>query len=537
MNNQIDEQLVSDVLRQEVQEQQALNLLLGKLHNKADHHLSLQVQMGEVASYLTSVPLRWVASRVRFAADLPLIKEGTEGSKRIEVDQDTIEMVQQRQPDWSRQLPMTAYLARRNHKFPPLLLVGYQHWVYEEDSDRWSPDGKAMNDSLTLTSLEPSGTYWDLDDSDTIFYALDGQHRLMAILGLHELVATGYLYALDAKRKQKRGQALSIDEVIEWNTGEPDAHAKHEAMQHLMDERIGIEVVPAVLVGETLDTAYRRLRQLFVDVNRHAKKLNPTELAQMEETHGFSIVARRLLHHDLLRSTKGEQGFSRVHMKSQTLSEKSASYTTLHTLTQIAERYLVESGTPPDVSSWRPLVKGVFERPDENGLELGTAAMMEYLDALATLPSHSRYLEGRKASELRGHEGDDNILFRPIVQTALAEAVGKLSRKGISLSTIMSVIADQEEDGQLRLRDPRTPWFGVLCEPFPPYKMRRHRKHEALCSGLFQYLLGGGYTEEDDRDDLRDRFAAERRVDQDKAVDLVGEHVPHEAVRLPRRWN
>ena len=86
---------------------------------------------------------------------------------------------------------MTAYLATRRHpKFPPLLLVAYQHWVYDDGSDKWAPDGKAMHDSLTLTGLEPSGTYWDLDDSDTFFYALDGQHRLMAIQGLNELVTT-----------------------------------------------------------------------------------------------------------------------------------------------------------------------------------------------------------------------------------------------------------------------------------------------------------------------------------------------------------
>ena len=539
--SEIDYSIVSKVIDQDTQNRQALSLLLRELRDKADHHLAIQVRMGKVASYLTSVPLSWVASKVRFAADLPMFKEkeSIEGSKRIAVDQETIETVQQRQPDWRRQQQMTAYLARRHHKFPPLLLVGYQHWVYQDESDRWTPDGKAMHDSLTLASLEPTSTYWDLDDSDTVFYALDGQHRLMAILGLNELVTTGYLYALDESRKQRKEPPLSLDDLIGrmGNSG-GDKHAIHEGMQHLMDERIGIEIVPAVIIGETRDLAFRRLRQLFVDVNEHAKKLTNSELAQLDENHGFRIVARRLMRHPLLRSTEDSDGvsISRVHMKRQTLSEQSPSYTTLHALSTIVERYLIERETPPHVSLWRPLVKGLFERPDEESLEQGRSAMTEYLDALCGLPSHEAFVQGKAASELRGLDGDDNILFRPIAQTALAEAVGKVSRAGISLTTISRVLAEQEERGQLRLRDHRTPWFGVLCDPVPDYKMRRHKRQEKLCCRLFEYLLGGGIPDDVDREELRADFALERRVSDEEAIDLSGSEVKLEEVRLPNPW-
>ena len=158
----IDYAAVTDLLKQQAQKQEALSLLLGELQGKGAHHLALQVHMGDVASYVTSVPLRWVSTNVGFAADLPIFKESIEGSKRVAVDQETIETVQQRQPDWRRQQEMTAYLAaRHHHKFPPLLLVAYQHWVYEDGNDKWGPDQKAVQDSLTLTGLEPSGSYWD----------------------------------------------------------------------------------------------------------------------------------------------------------------------------------------------------------------------------------------------------------------------------------------------------------------------------------------------------------------------------------------
>ena len=538
----VDTNLALEVVQQENRKRRALSVLLGDLRTKAEHHLAIQVQMGEVDSYITSVPLRWIAAKVGFAADLPLFRESIEGSKRIAADQDTIETVQQRQPDWRRQQELTAYLAtRRHHKFPPLLLVAYQHWVYEDDSDKWAPDGTAMNDSLTLASLDPTGTYWDLDDSETLLYAFDGQHRLMAIQGFNELITTGTLHALDENRKQRGRPPLSRDTLIKriQDSIGGNRHAIHERLQRLMDERIGIEIVPAVIHGETFVQALRRLRQLFVDVNEHAKSLTTGELAQLDENHGFRIVARRLMsQHDLLRSATDPNGvsLSRVHTKNRTLGENSPSYTTLHALSTIVERYLVERRTPPQVSSWRPLVKGVYERPDDDSLETGTSAMAEYFDTLCRLPSHEAFAQGKPAGSIRKADGDDNILFRPIAQTALAEAVGKLSHAGISLDTIADVLAKQECRGQLRLTDPHTPWFGVLCDPVSRKMRRHHRKNEELCCRMFQYLLGGGLPDNVDREELRHKFLDERRVDDDHAVDLQGDMVEFDRVKLPNPW-
>ena len=535
----IDYSLISDVLSQETQKRKALSQLLGDLRKQAEHHLAIQVRMGDVASYITSVPLGWIANKVGFAVDLPIFRESILGSKRINLDPDTIEIIQQRQPDWRRQQEMTAYLAsRRHHKFPPLLLVAYQHWAYKNESDEWAPDGTATKDSLTLMALEPTGTYWDLDDSNTLFYALDGQHRLMAILGLQDLIRTRNLHALDQNRRQKKQPPVSIDELIERlddNIG-GDKTAIHERMQHLMDECIGIEIVPAVVNGENIVQAFRRLRQLFVDVNEHAKTLTSSELAQLDEHHGFRIVARRLMaKHALLRSSIGPDGASldRVHTKSTTLPEKSSSYTTLKTLSTIVERYLVESCNPPKVSLWRPLGNQIYQRPDDESLDLGTLAMTEYFDALARLPLHEAFIQGKLAGDIRMTY--DNILFRPVAQMALAEAVGKLSSEGISLSTIVDVLTTRELDGQLKLTDQSTPWFGVLCDPVSR-KMRRKKRNEALCCRLFQYLLGGGISDDTDRERLREDFVNERRVDDDHAVNLEGNTVKLEDVRLPTPW-
>ena len=69
------------------QNNEYLSQLLGKLRSQTGHHLVLcKSGMGDVSSYLTSATLRWVAEKVGFAADLPIFRESSEGSKRIPVD-------------------------------------------------------------------------------------------------------------------------------------------------------------------------------------------------------------------------------------------------------------------------------------------------------------------------------------------------------------------------------------------------------------------------------------------------------------------
>lgn len=269
MDTQESAQIIDSILKREEQDRQALSLLLGQQREKAGHLLTLQVPMGEIFSFVTSVDLRWVAAKVHFAADLPIFKGKSDAvGKGIKIDGSTIAVIQQRKPDWERQLEMTAYLAiRKHHKFPPLLLVGYQNWVYDKEAEEWDVDNRAMRDSLTVTPMESKGSYCDLDFTGTKFYALDGQHRLMAIMGLHELLTKGALYERKSGGEPKRS-SITCEEIIEQIQKETneDKGTIHSRLQGLMDERIGIEIMPAVSHGETYREALRRLRQTFVDV-------------------------------------------------------------------------------------------------------------------------------------------------------------------------------------------------------------------------------------------------------------------------------
>ena len=189
-------------------------------------------------------------------------------------------------------------------------------------------------------------------------------------------------------------------------------------------------------------------------------------------------------------------------------------------------------------ASWgNSVAKGVFVRPKDSALETGKNDMLEYVDCLATIPSHTAFIQGKPASDIRVSDGEDNILFRPLVQTALADALGKLVPRGVSLKNAVEELRRQEKLGQMKLTPQSSPWFGVLSDPSSG-KMRRHKRNELLCSRLFQYLLGGGIEDDFDRETLRKDFSAQRQIDQERglAIDLKGETVPTCKVRLPNPW-
>ena len=528
------DQIIDDVMQIEERNRQALSLLLEQQRDKEGHLFALNTRMGETTSYVTNVTLQWVAQKIHFAGDLPIFKGKVDSAtKRIEVDQETIGDIQQRQPDWGRQLPMTLYLAtRKNHKFPPLLVVGYQGWVYNDNAEQWGLDGRAMRDSLTVSSLEPKAIYCDLDVSDTKYYALDGQHRLMAIIGLNELLTKGKLYALDKNGKPKPNRFITRQDIIKQiqkEKGEDEGTIQNR-LEGLMFESIGIEIIPAIIQGETYRDALFRLRGTFVDVNENAKKLTKGELIQLDENDGFRVVARNLMvTHDLLKD--------KVQEKSPQLSENSKYYTVLQSLVEIARHYL---GAKKEFAPWKNPMLGDknlgFMRPDENELNSGLKELTKYFNTLKKLPSHIQLIQGKPAGEIRMEEGEDNIIFRPIAQIALAEAVAYLERENeMSLDSILKELANQEKSGQLRLRDHKTPWFGVLCNPIDK-TMRKKKEDRDLCSRLFRYLLGGGITDDEEREDLRKKFAQARRTSEDKAINMDGETISENEIQLPSPW-
>ncbi|MCY4289082.1 MAG: hypothetical protein OXC63_10860 [Aestuariivita sp.] len=517
--------------------------LLDDIQKKAGCHLVFQVNMGETQSYLTSVKLGWVAEKVRLFNDLPIFKKDEEDDSGVEFSSIDLEIRQQRMPDWTRQRDMAAYLAsRRHHKFPALLLVGWQGWVHNERDEKWGEDKQAMSESLNLRGLDTTGMCWELDDSNTYFYALDGQHRLMAILGLRDLIRDGHLPARDKFGKHRSAGGLSREDIIQ-QTGEDKVDA-HQRLQRLMDERIGIEIIPAIRMGENEEEGRRRLWQMFVDVNKHSKRLSNGELTQLDESNGYRVVARKLVaNHPLLNSGMLPSGEERpkVELVKTQLSENADRYTTLDTMVEVVRAYLKENETLDEHKSyvfWDSLIaKGISIRPNDHVLNEGVKDMTKYLDLMARIPSHRAFIQGKIAGEIRSSDsGEDNILFRPMVQRALAAAVGKLATRGFSPEKVLETLAKKETEGQLRLTNDKGPWFGVLCDVNG--KMRRYKKNRDLCCSLFGFLLGGGVEDDIDRERLREDFAEQRVIDPETgiAIDLEGNRITRDEIHLPNPW-
>ena len=282
MNKQNPDQVIDDVIQMEERNRQALSLLLALQREKDGHLLALGTRMGEIPSFVTSVTLAWVAQNIYFAGDLPIFKGKVDKTtKKSFMDENIYDDIQQRQLDWRRQLPMALYLAtRRNHKFLPLLVVGCQDWVYDNNAEQWGLDKRAMQNSHTAISLEPKANYFDLDTKNTKYYALDGQHRLMAILGLHELLTKGKLFSLDANGKPEPKRFITRETIYaqaQKENGE-DEYTVHNRLEGLMSESIGIEIIPAVVTGETYEEAIFRLRDTFLVVNENTRILSNSEL-------------------------------------------------------------------------------------------------------------------------------------------------------------------------------------------------------------------------------------------------------------------
>lgn len=532
------DKITKEYIQQEEIRRRALSGLLDWQLDRENHRIALLTKMGSSKSYLISVSLEWIASHVFFARDLPIFKEHRRAeSGEISINDLTVGNLQQREPDYRRQLPMAIYLAtREHHKFPPIFLVAYQSWVYDRESDKWGPDGRALESSLNVKPLDSRSSLVNLDITNTSYFALDGQHRLMAIKGLKELLDG----RLNAKKKDGSPiprKSMSRDEVEEHNLVSRTLPGYSiDPLQNALSETIGVEILPAVLIDDTYEEAVSRLRNIFVDVNENAKRLEKGELSLLDENDGFRVVARTLMvTHPIFRQHQD----LRVDPRREQLAETSEDYTTLATIVRVAEEYLKK-----DFPKWKDPILGLkdagLQRPEDEEIEKGLKKLAEYFTALETLPSHSRMVEGASVSSLRKPDGEDNILFRPIAQAALSRAVAELiSEKSANLGDLMGVLAKKESKGDLKLTSKKAPWFGILCDPITE-KIRRQKSYEVLCSRMFVHVLGGGLADTQEQETLRRDFFEARQSNSDSdnqvAYDISGKLVLYDQFSLPRPW-
>jgi DGQHR domain-containing protein len=513
----------SALLEREAKEKRVLAVLLDRYLAAADKLVVQKTEMGGTEAYVGSVSLEWFAHRVRFANQLPLFRQKIDpDTLRVTIDAATLSEIQQRPLDWSRQAVLVQYLAaRRVHKFPPVLVVMNRDWVDNPKSDEWSRERKAVRSVSEFVTLDNEGKVGLLDLSEAVtLFALDGQHRLMGVKGLMELLNNG-MVARKNRDGKVSGEALTIEGI------EKDYEIPHSYIQNLGKERIGIEFISAVVGGETREEARRRVRSIFVHVNRMANPLTAGQLAQLDEDDGFSIVARKAaVDHDLLKDKPGRD--PRVNWDKSNISPKSTVLTTLQTLKEMTERYLKYK-----FPKWKPEEKNLVPlRPSEAELDAGLKDVEDLLDHMAKLPSYEEMNGGTSTIELRNfekEEGRGHALFRPVGQAALAQALGVLTFKdGNSLDKIFEKLNRFDKKGGFKLDKTDSIFYRVLYDPGKE-KMLSGRD---LAAHMLQYLLGG-VTDPDELEQLRLELAKARQTKEGVAEDFNGKSVELDDIKLP----
>jgi len=499
--------IVDDTLKEKQKHRNALALLLDEVLDSEGSIIAERVNMAGIESFISSVSLSWVAANVGLAKQLPLFKKFLdEDTGKLKVDAESLDLFTQREVDFSRQHALAQYLITNSvHKFPPLLVVMTAPWVDDPHSDAWDSSGKAIRGVADFDALDNKRMLGLLRiDGESLIYALDGQHRKIGIDGAVELVREGRLEVRKASGDAVNGRTILLDDLIERNS------LDESQVQQIPNERIGIEVIPAVVMGETRNEARQRVRAVFTHVNKQAKSLTGGELAQLDEDDGFAIVARNVaVNNNLFETPKGQVEL--VNFKNATVSAKAEYFTTLQTLKEMTQRFLASSD---HFSTWQSKGSMLPTRPTPDDLDLANEAFSEFLGYFATLPSIQRMKGGEKTSIMRRFPDEDppgegHMLFRPIGQIVLAQACGYANVHGRSLEEIFELLHKFDEDGKFTLQEPENLWWGIL---YAKGKMRVSGRDTA--SRLLVHLLIGTADH-----DARDGLALEIREARDIAGD------------------
>lgn len=530
------DQQIDEMEKRERQRAEMLGKLLDERLNAGNDLLVTRGYMGDSESFLGVVSLEWINNSVMLFTQLPLFKTKVDSRGNFVVDENTAADLRQRAPNWSRQPLLVNYLLRQKTRmFPPMLAVVEEDWVNNLDADEWVEDShgekRASRTSASFTALDGKSRVGMIDLSKATVFVIDGSHRWIGISGLIELIKTGHLTI-----KKRDGATTGTIKELDQLAAELEFDAAAvPAMQH---ETMGIELIPAVMKGETREEARRRIRSVFVHVNKSAEPPTSSEQALLDEDDGFAVVGRETAFgHPLFRyKAPGD----RVNWKSTALPEGSTWLTTGKTLRDSVEAFLGQSKT---FSRWKTSSsKEIAVRPSEDHLDDGKREWIKYLDQLAELEAFSDIVRGGKLDEWRSFptttkpEGRGHLLMRPLGQLILADAVGYLhlhpAGDQTPLDEIFELLKRYDSDhGFENVDQPTSPWWGITYDPQRQTMYMGGRKTAIL---LLRYLLGDDMDREQ-RDELRDQFANLRTVLED-SYDWDGTKIadPSE-VRLPPR--
>lgn len=475
-----------------------------------------------VPSYAATHPLEWIADNIKLGSQMPFMESKINPtSGRLEIDDENAEEVKQRAPDWTRQPALAAYLAQSSRKFGPIIAVINPPWVDNPKHENWDSNGRALKSAAEFTPIDVEGRVGLLKLEGSLVYALDGQHRVIGIQGIRAVRDNPRGLVLKDKYGAEKKTAYSREDFLK------KFNLSLEELQAILNETMIVEYIPAVIAGETREDASRRIRNTFISINSYAKKTDKGENILLDETDGYAIVARKAgIYHPLFNARSKN---NRVNWKNTSIpSTRTEWYTTLQTIRDMAENYL----SAVDASRgarWDTEFRGQMPiRPTEKELDAARAQFFEFLDQVFQLPVFQELERGdilkraedvERWREFPTEDAPDNhghLLLRPIGQTILAKAVGRLVQprtqggRGLSLDTVFRKLKQYDKDGGFEAHRPQNVWFGVT---YDSKNGKMIMSNQSWAQNLIIYLVGG--MEENERNELWENFRSARIVDRE----------------------
>ena len=362
------------------------------------------------------------------------------------------------------------YLKRQPYRFFSSIVVAALHGkpmfypveITEDPQFVIFRDDERLNEAFGLLKF----------DGNQKYYALDGQHRLLAI-------------------KTLLGPPLS--------DGTPENFEN--------DEFSVIVVVPNQ--ADSNVPFMQKCRRLFTNLNRYAKKTDNATNIIMDEDDTFAILTRRLINkNSFFKSPEGRQKDStRIKTTSKNLTVKDPHFTSLETLygmniTLLKSKHRETMGWGPDSAEGEDEKLFKRFRPSEEYIDaLYTELEMYWQTLLSELPVlHTVPTTKMRVHELQDAENQDetdHLLFWPIGQQLLAEIVRTLLDERLpnpEIPTSDAVSEALKGVNQLEWRLHKAPWqyFMLVEGASGKRKMRNEQRVEVVRCGIriLRWIMG-----------------------------------------------
>lgn len=398
---------------------------------------AIKARMGDWNYYIVRMTMREVSREVQLASDLWEDKTLSDAIQRV-LDESRVKQ------------QIVNFLSRRDDRFFSSLVV-----AAIGGNPTWTGARSRFGDAFGELSFE----------TDPRYFALDGQHRLKAIM-----------------------------ELMSDPAGAPPGFA---------NEQLSVIVVVREHQGVDDQLWLQRYRRLFSSLNRYAKPTDKDTNIIMDEDDLFAIVTRRLItDHEFFRAPHPERKSFRVLTKGKNLKSGAPQFTSLQTLYAMnmilwmTTDHRRQFGRPKDLKAFLQF------RPDENVIDRCYQSLANCWDAmLCAVPDLREDPTTMRTHDIPDPNPDgyrDHLLFWPIGQELFAEtARSLLDQAGLENDAeVSSMEAELRPLAHIPWELHGSPWHYLLLvpplSPGRPWRMRNEDRKAALevAVRLLRWMVG-----------------------------------------------